>query len=222
MADILRPVQPGDYWVTDEYGNVTGVALGLTGTKTKLPRLNSTSVTPTASQQVALVSGTAITSTAISGSTGSFTTLAASSTTTLSGAVSMSPANLAVTISPTGTGTVTIAPATAGTINNMSLGVTTPAAVKVASMAATFTDSSGTPGSVTNNSPRGKAAFAAAGNSVVVTNSLVTAASSVFIQQETADATLTRMTVVPGAGSFTVTGNAAATAATTFSFFVVS
>ena len=50
---------------------------------------------------------------------GSFT---ANSTTTLS------PANASVTISPTGTGTATLNPATAGTINNMSIGATTPAA----------------------------------------------------------------------------------------------
>lgn len=222
MADILRPIQPGDSWVTDEYGNVTGVSLGLTGTKTKLPRLTNNSTTPAASQQIALLSGVAITGTAISGSTGSFTTLAASSTTTLSGAVTMSPANLAITMSPTGTGTVIIAPATTGSMNNMSLGQTWPAAVKTSNLAATFTDSSATPGNVTNNSPRGRAAFAAGASTVVVTSSLVTAASSVFIQQENADSTLTAMTVIPAAGSFTVTGKAAATAVTAFSFLVVN
>lgn len=52
-------------------------------------------------------------------STGAFTTLTASSTVTLS------PANANVTVSPTGTGTATINPATAGTVNNMSIGATT-------------------------------------------------------------------------------------------------
>jgi hypothetical protein len=59
--------------------------------------------------------------------TGSFTTLSAS------GAVTLSPANLAVAISPTGTGTVaispvgalTINPTAASTINNTSIGATT-------------------------------------------------------------------------------------------------
>ena len=51
--------------------------------------------------------------------TGAFTTLDANST------VGLSPANNSVTISPTGTGTVTLNPATAGTINNMSIGATT-------------------------------------------------------------------------------------------------
>jgi len=52
---------------------------------------------------------------------GAFTTLTASA------AVTLSPANANVVISPTGTGTVTLAPATAGTINNMSIGATTAA-----------------------------------------------------------------------------------------------
>jgi hypothetical protein len=46
-------------------------------------------------------------------------------------AININPANAAVSIAPTGTGTVTLNPATASTINNMSLGVTTPAEVKV-------------------------------------------------------------------------------------------
>lgn len=55
-------------------------------------------------------------------SSGAFTTLTASST------VNLSPANANVTISPTGTGTVGIAPNTAGNINNMAIGGTTPRA----------------------------------------------------------------------------------------------
>jgi hypothetical protein len=44
---------------------------------------------------------------------------------TLSVATNITPANAAVAISPTGTGTVTINPATASTINNTSIGATT-------------------------------------------------------------------------------------------------
>ena len=54
-----------------------------------------------------------------SAAAGTFTTLTATST------VSLSPANASVTASPTGSGTVTINPATAGTINNMSIGAST-------------------------------------------------------------------------------------------------
>lgn len=131
-------------------------------------------------------------------STGAFTTLSASST-----------------VSGTGFTNYLAAPP--------SIGTTTAGIVRTSELRATFTDSSGTPGAVTNNSPRGKAAFAAAASSIVVTNSLVAATSSVFVVLESADATLTSiLRVTPAAGSFTVTGNAAATAAATFSFLVVN
>lgn len=61
-----------------------------------------------------------------SAASGAFTTLTASSTVTLS------PANANVTISPTGTGIVTVNPAATGTMDNMTIGATTP-------RAATFT-----------------------------------------------------------------------------------
>lgn len=111
---------------------------------------------------------------------------------------------------------------TAGSINNTPIGATTPAAVKTSNLAATFTDSSATAGNVTNNSPRGRAAFAAAGTSVVVTNSLVAVASTVLVSLDGADATLTSLRTLPAAGSFTVTGNAAATGITRFDFFVIN
>lgn len=84
-----------------------------------------------------------------------------------------------------------------------------------------YTDSSGTPGNVTNNSPSGRAAFAAAAAAVTVTNAAVTATSVVICILVSADATLTQIkNVVPAAGSFTVNGNAAATAAATFMFII--
>jgi hypothetical protein len=89
----------------------------------------------------------------------------------------------------------------------------------------TFTDSSATPGNVVNNSARGRAAFAATGSSVVITNSSVTAQSTVLaiINQAAADATCTQIVRVSvGAGTFTVFGNAAATATTVFDFVVVN
>jgi hypothetical protein len=58
-------------------------------------------------------------------SSAAFTTLDANSTTTLTGAVNINGANVTTTISPTGTGTITVNPATAGTINNVSIGATT-------------------------------------------------------------------------------------------------
>lgn len=83
------------------------------------------------------------------------------------------------------------------------------------------TDASGTPGNATINTARGRAAFAAAASAVTITNSLVTASSTVLVSLSAADATLTSiLRTVPGAGSFTVTGNAAATGATAFDFVV--
>jgi hypothetical protein len=50
---------------------------------------------------------------------------------TLDGAFNMNPANYSISIAPTGTGTLTINPATLGTINNMTIGATTAASAKV-------------------------------------------------------------------------------------------
>lgn len=89
-------------------------------------------------------------------------------------------------------------------------------------IAATVTDISGTPGNGTVSQLSGKAAFAAGASTITITNTLVTAASTVLCMMEGADATLTSiLRVVPGDGSFVVTGNAAATAATKFSFLVI-
>jgi hypothetical protein len=76
------------------------------------------------------------------------------------------------------------------------------------------TDNTGTPGAATINKPAGRVAIAATASSVTVTNSLVSATSIVLATLQTTDGTLTSIkSVVPGAGSFVITGNAAATAA---------
>ncbi len=81
--------------------------------------------------------------------TGTLATLAGSETltnktiTTFGGALTFNPANANFTLSPTGTGTGAIAPATAGTINNMVIGGTTP-------LAGTFTTVSDSVGNVRN------------------------------------------------------------------------
>lgn len=85
-------------------------------------------------------------------STGAFTTLAASGATALSGAntlsgattvsgtlsatntVTLSPASHNVVLSPTGTGVVTIAPATLGTLDKVTIGGVTPAAATVTAL----------------------------------------------------------------------------------------
>jgi hypothetical protein len=75
---------------------------------------------------------------------------------TLSVATNITPANAAVAISPTGTGTLTLNPATASTINNMSIGATT-------ALAGRFTDVTLTTGNLVVASGQGVDFSATAG-----------------------------------------------------------
>ena len=112
---------------------------------------------------------------------------------------------------------------TGGAIDNTTIGNTTRNTGKFTQLSLNTTDSTAAPGNVTNNNVNGRAAFAAAGTAVVVTNSSVGATDTVLTQLlGTADATLTSIVGVTVAnGSFTVTGNAAATAAKSFMFTVI-
>ena len=92
--------------------------------------------------------------------------------------------------------------------------------VSAASLRLDYTNTA-TVGAVTIDKASGRVRIAAAGTSVVVTNSLVTAASHVFVVASTNDATARVTSVVPAAGSFTVY-TAAVTAETTFDFLVVN
>lgn len=86
-----------------------------------------------------------------------------------------------------------------------------------------YIDDSGTVGSRTVNRQRGKNAFAIGAATCTITNSLVTADSQVVVSIEFGDATLTTLLrVIPAAGSFVVTANATATAATKFSWCVIN
>lgn len=82
------------------------------------------------------------------------------------------------------------------------------------------TDSTGSPGAATINKPIGKSAIAATASSVVITNSLVATTSHIIITPHARDATCKELIAVPAAGSFTVSGTAAATAALPFSWEV--
>lgn len=57
----------------------------------------------------------------------------------LDGAFNMNPTNATISIAPTGTGTLTVNPATAGTMNNMAIGGTTPLAGAFTTLSATST-----------------------------------------------------------------------------------
>jgi hypothetical protein len=89
-------------------------------------------------------------------------------------------------------------------------------------LVAAFTDISGVPGNGTINTPSGRFAIAAAASAATITCALCTANSKIQLQVETNDGTLKSATVVPGAGSFVVTGNAAATGNTNISFVLMN
>jgi len=109
---------------------------------------------------------------------------------------------------------------TGGSINNATVGATTRNTGAFTTLAITGTDSSGTPGNVTNNSGSGRAAIAAAATTIVVTNSTVAAADHVFIQPRVIG-TPAKWSVVTAAGSFTVTVDVATGAAWPFDFVVI-
>lgn len=74
------------------------------------------------------------------------------------------------------------------------------------------TDTSGSPGSATANTPCGKSAIANGANTATITNSQVTATSNVNCTPATANAGVATIVCVAGAGSFTATAvNAAGT-----------
>jgi len=96
-----------------------GTAAGSIANSTGVITLASSVLTTTA------IAGGTINSASVGAttpSTGAFTTLSAT------GAVTFNPANAAISLAPTGTGTVTINPATAGSLNNVAIGATTRAA----------------------------------------------------------------------------------------------
>lgn len=80
----------------------------------------------------------------------------------------------------------------------------------------------GTTGAQVINKIGGTVNFAAAAVTLVVTNSLVDASSIIFCTVRTNDATAIIKNVVPAAGSFTITLNAAATAETSVGFLVTN
>ncbi len=147
--------------------------------------------------------------------------------TTITGALTFTSANVSANFSPTGTGTVTINPATTGTINNMQIGLTGQGLGRFNAFALWLTsDASGTPGNATIQGPRGRMAIAAGSSSVVLTNAQLGNAQCslfVFINQGTADATLTRIDRVSvTTGSATIYGNAVATGNVVIDFITAS
>jgi hypothetical protein len=105
-----------------------------------------------------------------------------------------------------------------GTLRTFNLGAS--AKGNVGQLFVDYTNTA-TVGAVTINKAAGRVNIAAAGTSVVVTNSLVTAASHVMVVMSTADATGRVTSVVPAAGSFTI-NTVATTAQASFDFFIIN
>jgi hypothetical protein len=91
---------------------------------------------------------------------------------TVSVPIAITPANGLVNIAPTGTGVVTINPATAGTMNNMVIGGTTPLAITGTTITAN-TQFSGAGTGLTGTA----ASLSIGGNAGTVTNGVVTTGS---------------------------------------------
>ncbi len=86
-----------------------------------------------------------------------------------------------------------------------------------------FKDLSGTPGAATQNTTSGCVSIAAGAASVVVTNNRITTKSVIHATLQSSDVTLTQiLRVVPAGGSFTIIGNANATANTQVCWSLVS
>jgi hypothetical protein len=136
---------------------------------------------------------------------------------TMDVATNINPANAAVAISPTGTGTVTINPATASTMNNVAIGGTT-------ALAGTFTDlringtlslagSTGTAGYVLTSNGASAPTWQVNANGLAITDDTTTNATRylTFTSATTgsisgANVSSTKLAFNPSTGYLTVTG----------------
>lgn len=80
----------------------------------------------------------------------------------------------------------------------------------------------GTTGAQTINKPGGAVNFAAAATSLVVTNSLVNAASIILAMVQTNDASMNYVRAIPSSGSFTLIPDSAPTGTTRVGFLVLT
>ena len=106
----------------------------------------------------------------------------------------------------------------------VTLDTKTEAALVAQGLATVSAVASTTTGAATANVGSGTAAIAAGASSVVITNALITASSTVlaYVSQAAADTTLLRVErVVCAAGSVTIYGTANATATTIIKWYVM-
>jgi len=134
---------------------------------------------------------------------------------TLDGAFNMNPANATISIAPTGSGTLTINPATAGTINNMAIGGTTAAAGAFTTLAATSTVSAngsvGSSGQVLTSAGAGSpAVWATPSGGITIADDTTTNATRYLVFTSATSGTVTTQNVSstklqynPSTGAFT-------------------
>jgi hypothetical protein len=119
-------------------------------------------------------------------------------------AININPANAQVAISPTGTGSVAINPATAGTMNNMVIGGTTPLAITGTTITAN-TQFSGAGTGLTGTAT----SLSIGGNAATVTNGFYTTSSfnlgttSIAVNRASASQSLTGISIDGNAGTVT-------------------
>jgi hypothetical protein len=138
---------------------------------------------------------------------------------TVNGGLNANPANKNVSLAPTGTGSVTVNPATAGTINNMVIGGTTPLAGSFTDLSVTgttkFDGSEGTSGQVLTSAGTGAtptwttpttgtvtSVAASAGTGISVSGSPITSSGTLTITNTAPD----QVVSITGAGGAVVTG----------------
>ena len=139
---------------------------------------------------------------------------------TLDGAFNMNPANYSISIAPTGSGTLTVNPATAGTINNMSIGLTTAAAGYFTTLSLTSTlsvnGSTGTAGQVLTSNGASAPTWQANINGITIADDTTTNATRylTFTSATTGDITTanvasTKLQFNPSNGLFSLGGTSA-------------
>ena len=122
---------------------------------------------------------------------------------TLDGAFNMNPANATIQISPTGTGTLTINPATAGTINNMAIGGATPAAGAFTTLSATTAIATTSGGTGLTSFTSGGVVYASSSSALATGSALNFDGTTLGIGTSTFTA-LSKLSVQTAAGKFEV------------------
>ncbi len=128
---------------TGQTAYYTGNGTTVGGTSALVLTTTTAVMSPSGAVTIAPSSASTMNNVAIGGSTplaGTFTAL------TATGAVALSPSSANVVLSPTGTGVVTINPASVGTVNNVVIGGSTPLAGSFTTLSATGQISSGVSG----------------------------------------------------------------------------